>query len=479
MKLVISLLALLSLEGISAQGKAIQEARADLALAVDRLKETREQIFAEETPLIREVEELDIRVSQAAQDLKALNLKEANLAGSQRALTNELASRKGEFDFTFQTLNSYSKGFQNRLHVAELQRYRDKIDAIDAAAGMEDLTQAQKVEERMRYLVLGFERIMRVAGGDRFPAKAKIKDGSEILTGQAVVMGSQGWFANDGVAGFLGLGVDSLGNPELLPADTDQVEGIQQLAAEGQAIVAVDASGGRALKIKEAAKTLRDYLDGGGPVGLAIVGLGLLSLGIAVLKFIEISRFEIPRRKEVNLILDDLLEHRLEEAKLRAGKIAGLSGELAEAGVESFFQKRRILEDALLEKLGAIQPKLDRGLPFLALAAAAAPMMGLLGTVLGIMQTFDMMAVFGTGNAQNFSAGIGAALITTAMGLVVAIPVIIIHGLLKSLAKGRFGKAEAVALAFLNGSTEIISKPEESADPDDDENIEELEIQPA
>ena len=106
-------------------------------------------------------------------------------------------------------------------------------------------------------------------------------------------------------------------------------------------------------------------------------------------------------------------------------------------------------------------------------------MMGLLGTVLGIMKTFDMMAVFGSGNAKNFSAGIGEALITTAMGLVVAIPVIIIHGMLKSLARGRFDKAQGVALSMLNGTTEIVEKPAaEEAEPDE-EDFDETELQPA
>jgi biopolymer transport protein ExbB len=106
-------------------------------------------------------------------------------------------------------------------------------------------------------------------------------------------------------------------------------------------------------------------------------------------------------------------------------------------------------------------------LPFLALVAAAAPMMGLLGTVLGIMETFDAMAIYGTGNAQNFSQGIGAALVTTAQGLVVAIPIIVIHGMLKSLARARFDTAQGVALSLLNGTTELGESNGDSKEVDD------------
>jgi len=456
---------------------SIENARTDLALALERLEHTQRKIIEEETPLLNEVQELDLEVSSAGKELKILQRKEINIAGDQRALKNELASRVGEFAYTFDTLKGYSKGLANRLHGAEIQSYRDQLQKIESAATVDEISQSEQVFERLKFLEVGFDRLAKIAGGHRFDAKAKTP-GDDIVKGKAIVLGPQGYFADESgdTVGYTGLTVSDQGYPNVLLADGSAVEGIQALANNGKAVAPIDASGGRALKIKEARKGLSDYLDGGGMVGYAIVGLGVLSSVIALFKFFEISRFHIPSRKDVNFILDDLLGDRVQEADRKAKEINGLSGKLAAAGVSHFFEKRRILEDALLEKLGAIQPKLERGLPFLALAAAAAPMMGLLGTVLGIMKTFDMMAIFGTGNAQNFSAGIGEALITTAMGLVVAIPVIIVHGMLKSLAKGRFGKSEAVALAFLNGTTEITSKPQKSSFSDDD--IEEMEIQP-
>jgi len=85
-----------------------------------------------------------------------------------------------------------------------------------------------------------------------------------------------------------------------------------------------------------------------------------------------------------------------------------------------------------------------------------------------------MMSTAGSGDSKAFSAGISEALITTAMGLIVAIPVIIIHGMLKSLAKSKFGQAEGVALSLLNGTTDIgESEPEGDGESD---NIDEAEL---
>ena len=75
-----------------------------------------------------------------------------------------------------------------------------------------------------------------------------------------------------------------------------------------------------------------------------------------------------------------------------------------------------------------VRPTLERFLPFLAITAAAAPLLGLLGTVIGMIKTFQLITIFGTGDAKSLSSGISEALVTTALGLSVAIPILILHG---------------------------------------------------
>jgi biopolymer transport protein ExbB len=215
--------------------------------------------------------------------------------------------------------------------------------------------------------------------------------------------------------------------------------------------------------------------------------LGILAVVLTFFKLIEVARFRVPARAEINQILDELLGGKPDEAVSMAKGLPGLAGQVVVAGAKYFFCKRRVLEDALYEKLSAVQPRLERFLPFLAVIAAAAPMAGLLGTVLGIMKTFEMMAAFGTGDAKVTAGGIGEALITTFLGLMVAIPTIIVHGALKSLARTRLGQVEGLALAMSNGTTEIVSggglpveKAKASAQPDDeDDDLEDLVAEPA
>jgi len=94
---------------------------------------------------------------------------------------------------------------------------------------------------------------------------------------------------------------------------------------------------------------------------------------------------------------------------------------------------------------------LERFLPFLAITAATAPLLGLLGTVIGMIKTFQLITIFGTGDAKSLSSGISEALVTTALGLIVAIPVLIVHGALTRMAKRKLGLLEELSVAFVNG----------------------------
>ena len=126
-------------------------------------------------------------------------------------------------------------------------------------------------------------------------------------------------------------------------------------------------------------------------------------------------------------------------------------GLLLTDGVEHSGDNKELLEEVLYERLIQTQPKLERMIPFIAVVAATAPLMGLLGTVTGMIKTFKLITVFGTGDARSLSSGISEALVTTEFGLCVAIPSLIIHALLLRRTKGVLASMEQTAVAFKNG----------------------------
>ena len=89
------------------------------------------------------------------------------------------------------------------------------------------------------------------------------------------------------------------------------------------------------------------------------------------------------------------------------------------------------LDDAILKEV----PKLESGLNFVKVLAAVAPLMGLLGTVIGMINTFQAITLFGTGDPQIMAGGISEALVTTVLGLIAAIPLLLLHAFASGASK--------------------------------------------
>ena len=133
-----------------------------------------------------------------------------------------------------------------------------------------------------------------------------------------------------------------------------------------------------------------------------------------------------------------------------AGAISGPAGAMLLAGAEHLGEPRELVEEVMFEKMLSTKLRLNGWLPFVAICATSAPLLGLLGTVTGIMNTFSLMTVFGTGDPKTLSSGISEALITTEYGLIVAIPSLLLHAFLSRRARRVLDEMEQAAIAFLN-----------------------------
>jgi biopolymer transport protein ExbB len=105
-----------------------------------------------------------------------------------------------------------------------------------------------------------------------------------------------------------------------------------------------------------------------------------------------------------------------------------------------------VLQEAILKEL----PRLERFLPALNVMAAVAPLLGLLGTVTGMIATFHVITLYGTGDPRLMAGGISEALVTTMLGLSVAIPVMLVHTFLRRRVEHVVGDMEEKAVAMSN-----------------------------
>lgn len=458
-RLFITLAAAVSLVAPAAAQSPLQRALADLKSAQADLAAVQNETTALRSALYREINTLDDESIQLSRDLQKLDRDWTMRTAKARSLQRTVDAREAESKFVSGVLATHIGSFTARLAAAERQLYIDAIDGhmTTASASGDDLV--ARLDSELAVVELGMDRLTEVANGQIFEGRGL--DGGESLSGTFALVGPSAYFVADG--GFTGIsdfGVDAaITTPRIVDLLDHQGAAIRDFIENGAGLLPYDASMGKAIIVQRADESLAETAKKGGIVGYAILGLGAVAILLAIFKVFEILRFQVPDHKTINGVLDDLIAHDPEAALAKTAHIHGPSKGLIKAGIDNFYGKRRIMEEALFEKLLGIKPKLDRFLPFLSLVAAAAPLMGLLGTVLGIIKTFKQMAIYGTGDAKSFSAGISEALITTAEGLVVAIPVLIIHGMLRSLSKGKFADVEAVAVSMMNATSELEDKP--------------------
>jgi biopolymer transport protein ExbB len=465
-----ALLAIFAVTGtLSAQGDPAAKARADLDKAVADLGETQREYSELRRALYRDINKLDDEALKLSRELRELEREEANRNADKARLEREVEARKTDFEYASGILAQYAKSFATRIHPAENQIYQQTLGEIEQKAATSAVP-ADEIRERVMALDLGIQRLASNAGGHSFKGRV-LRNGGESIPGTLLIAGPSAFFAADdgnfqGVATFADSGTEL---PTVVALKTGG-ETIATTLSSGSGNLPFDGTMGKAIEVAAAEETLMDTIKKGGMVGHAILVLGAIAVAIAVYKAISLATFHVPSRRTLNEILDALLHGDTAAAAAQAAKIPGPAGALVRTGVENFHQKRRVLEEALFEKLVTIKPALESYLPFLGLTAAAGPLMGLLGTVLGIIKTFQAMALYGTGNAKSFSAGISEALITTAEGLIVAIPVLVIHGILKSFVRSKFSEVEAIGIAIMNGTSERLpdAKPNDKPSREDD-----------
>ena len=229
--------------------------------------------------------------------------------------------------------------------------------------------------------------------------------------------------------------------------------GIKNTVNMGSGNLPIDSTMGNALKIKQVKESWWEHINKGGVVTWPLLCLGLLATLVSLYKWVQLASIDQVRPNKLQDVLDKINEKDTETALVLAKRIRGPAGELLEIAIHNKSQSKDLLEEILYEKMLHTKPKLDRFLAFLSLTAATAPLLGLLGTVTGMINTFKLITVFGTGDPKRLSSGISEALVTTEYGLIIAVPCFLMFAFLSRKSKGRLGSMEQTAVGFVNGLT--------------------------
>lgn len=208
----------------------------------------------------------------------------------------------------------------------------------------------------------------------------------------------------------------------------------------------IDPSRGNLLALLAQTPSLQERIAQGGLVGYIILGLGGIGLVVALWKLLSTLKLELSVRAQLRT------PHQADSGNpLGRVMAAGLAGRTTD-------ETELRVDEALLKEA----PMLERGLTLLKLVAAVAPLLGLLGTVTGMIGTFQSITLFGTGDPKLMAGGISQALMTTVLGLCVAIPLLFSHSLLAARSRRLLQLLQQKGLALLAVQREQLSDAEEA-----------------
>jgi len=327
----------------------------------------------------------------------------------------QLDERLGALKELFGVLQTVSGDAQGRFNTSLTNvQYPDRegflVELGNKMAGASSLASIDEIEQ------LWFELQREVSQSGKivkFPFEVTRADG-EVVTEDVVRVGTFNIVFEDGY-----LRVTDSGSVAELQRQPEQARYTGSTAdmvnaTSGPVTFGVDGTRGGILALLVESPTITDRINQGGIVGYCIIGLGIFGLLIAFVRWIGLS--SAARKVSAQLKSDTA------STDNPLGRV--LAAYEANTGADTETIELKLSEAALKE-----MPGLTKGLLFIKVISVVAPLMGLLGTVTGMIKTFQVITLFGAGDPKMMAGGISQALMTTVLGLVVAIPMVLIHTL--------------------------------------------------
>ena len=401
---------------------ASTKARADLDAALKELTATREKISSEKLPLSK-------KLSLAEDDL-ALARKELDLAQRARDMKNldqsslkaEIKQREEENTYMLNLLNEFGRNFgEKSIHISERSGHREKIDLAKATHENSNASHEDKFKASFRIVDAALSRIGDLLGGHSYPGVALDAQGG-LVEGKFAQIGPMVLFssADGAVAGWAS---EAKGSKEtvLKGAEHSKIFGpaFASMMAGGEGVIPSDFTMGQALRNYGNKNSIIRTFIHGGPIMWPL----LLSAIVAAVVSLERSLFIVSEKRRQNPEQVEKIFALVESGNQPAAiQVANASTDFVARVLGFALANANLSIGQAINKASAVELKrFSRGLPILDTIITAAPLLGLLGTVTGMMNTFSMMGGDELGAPTAITGGIAEGLIATAFGLLIAI----------------------------------------------------------
>lgn len=421
------------------------QAEADVEAARSELRELRKQIASERASVAREYEALLLDVRQLREEWRDVQRvtrqREAERIRQQRTLEQLRAERRSILSL----LTEFRRAMEHEMSAAERQRYAADFAQLDERLAADEADSASL--SALAPMLEWRDELERHRSARPFSGSAVASDGS-VHEGLFLPLGPVTYFAS--ATSEAALVTDWGREPTLWDGmDRRMTRLLEDWVAGGSALVPVDVSGGALLQMEQARLSLWERIVQGGVIMVPLLLIALACLIIALRRAQALRRMDVDPGPILYETLVALKANGPDAARDVANKAAWPWREVLLDAVNHVDADRAYLEEILQDRIIMLMPRINHYLGALAICAAAAPLLGLLGTVTGMIHTFQLITVFGTGDARSLSGGISEALITTQAGLMIAVPALLVHAYLVRRAKQVITGLEQVAIRFV------------------------------
>jgi biopolymer transport protein ExbB len=217
--------------------------------------------------------------------------------------------------------------------------------------------------------------------------------------------------------------------------------------------VPVDMSGGATLRQLTRRNSFGENMRAGGPIMWPLGLIALAALIIAIYKIVYMNRLHGNTDRIMSRVTELAERGNWSGCESVLDEHAGKNWpviQVIRAGLAARNQDRGTLETVLQEAILHELPRIQKGIAIFAVLGAVAPLLGLLGTVTGMIETFRVITLFGNSDPKLMSGGISEALITTEVGLTVAIPIMLVHTYIARRSDHLIGDMEEKAVQLTN-----------------------------
>jgi biopolymer transport protein ExbB len=450
----------------AAAARAAADYAERLKIATNDLLIARERITAARTPLAEATRSAETRIAMLEGELLQLETTHGKSAETREQLRRENDEVARTFGYLLNQAQETMKLMEDSMQPGERPAWAERIDLLrsdlDSAAAQNGVPAALAVAD------FAADRTAREIGGFTVAGPAVAEGDNRVLAGTFLFLGPATYFQADGAGP---TGIVNL-RPNSGWAVVQTVANWTPAAAgplfhQGRGLVALAASGGKALALNKASVSLLEQMRRGGAVTVAIVAVGILALIITIQKLFDFRRLAVDEPAAVRPVLAHLARGEFREATDAARKLKTTTRDLFILGIQHRLKSKALLEEYLESFVLEQRMLQERRLPLLAVIATSGPLLGLLGTVAGMIKTFTLITVLGTGSAGKLSAGISEALISTKFGLIVAIPALVIHGFLSHRIQKHLALLDRYALEIATACEESQRsvRPEETSRP--------------